>query len=220
VAALQRVSQGNGSSSATLRAYQVATSRRATGTHAQHVRGLDLGPSVAQTTRQLRSRFPTDTPPAASNHQRCSAVVSYSPRADTHLDGPAATESTLISSVRQRVASIAAQLNPPPVEHAMSDLAVDCQVHQSFCQQHCQDDSASPVHVCMPLGAAVQMRAEREAVCHYLEAMLANNKLNQTLLVGQESSMYRTMLACEGLAINFLYDHGRPASRVWLNCLL
>jgi hypothetical protein len=72
-------------------------------------------------------------------------------------------------------------------------------------------------HDCMHHGAEAQAYAERGSGCDYLEAVLADEKLRKGLAAGQESSMHRTMLACEGLAINFLYDHGRPASRVTLH---
>jgi hypothetical protein len=57
-------------------------------------------------------------------------------------------------------------------------------------------------HDCMHHGAEAQAYAERGSGCDYLEAVLADEKLRKGLAAGQESSMHRTMLACEGLAIN------------------
>jgi hypothetical protein len=45
-------------------------------------------------------------------------------------------------------------------------------------------------------------------------AVLANSNLCQKMLFNQPGSMKRTMLACEGIAINSLFDHGRPTYRV------
>jgi hypothetical protein len=43
---------------------------------------------------------------------------------------------------------------------------------------------------------------------------LVHSLLGQKATVRQQCSMQHTMLACEGIAINCIFDHGRPTSRV------
>jgi hypothetical protein len=47
-----------------------------------------------------------------------------------------------------------------------------------------------------------------------VSTVLVHSLLGQKARVRQQCSMQRTMLACEGIAINCLFDHGRPTSRV------
>jgi hypothetical protein len=49
--------------------------------------------------------------------------------------------------------------------------------------------------------------------------LLENVHLCQNVLVRQLGCVQRTMLACEGIAINCLFDHGTPTSRVCISIL-
>jgi hypothetical protein len=52
------------------------------------------------------------------------------------------------------------------------------------------------------------------AIFYEIPQLLKQAHLCQDVLVSQLGSMQRTMLACEGIAINCLFDHGGPTSRV------
>jgi hypothetical protein len=59
----------------------------------------------------------------------------------------------------------------------------------------------------------VECMMEQNAENHGFE-VLAGAQHCAKVLSSQPGSMQRTMLACEGIAINFLFDHGMPSCRV------
>jgi hypothetical protein len=58
-----------------------------------------------------------------------------------------------------------------------------------------------------------------QGILNDVSQLLENAHLCQNVLVRQLGSGQRTMLACEGIAINCLFDHGTPTSRVCISIL-
>ena len=90
------------------------------------------------------------------------------------------------------------QLTPP----AVNLRALRLKGHQHVAQVHTSAHTSS--------GAGAGEDNEREEDIDYLSAMLANTYLCQWLQLGQQGSadFQRTVLTCEGLAVNFINDHG------------
>ena len=104
--------------------------------------------------------------------------------------------STLISTIRKQAAVFRSQLKV-------------LQAHGSACNdeggQATQEAwSSAPGH------PETFGRQERD----YLAVVLSNKKLCEALQM-ELGMVERTMLTCEGLAVNFLYDHGSLLSKVW-----
>jgi hypothetical protein len=56
-----------------------------------------------------------------------------------------------------------------------------------------------------------------EGALNVASGSLMNSTACQNLIVSQPGCMQRTMLACEGIAINSLFDHGTPTSTVCIS---
>jgi hypothetical protein len=98
---------------------------------------------------------------------------------------------------------------------------------QAVIRQHaaCILQSISPPFLASPFKAP-DMPAQRGAECQggaqegkeeNLErsvAVLAHSHLCKGEAGGQQGALQRTMLACEGIAVNFLFDYGMPTCRV------
>lgn len=133
----------------------------------------------------------------------------------------AQSEHSLISSINQHAAAIVAQLNPVFAKkpHTVSIVEPNCLV-QSVCEAnaHSQGNIGGQMHDPVFQGDSIVVHVEEEEGLDFLTGVLANKKLCQELGVGQ-GNVDRTMLACEGLAVNFLYDYGRSSNMVCLQSL-
>ena len=92
---------------------------------------------------------------------------------------------------------------------AVNPTALRLQGHQNISQRHRHEHISSS-------DASEDALSETGDSVDYLSAILANTYLCQWLQLGQQSStdFQRTVRTCEGLAVNFLYDHGASAEVV------
>lgn len=84
---------------------------------------------------------------------------------------------------------------------------------------HTQGSSSAHMHDPMLRGDSIEAHVEGVGGLDFLAAVLASEKLCQELGVAQRN-VDRTMLGCEGLAIHFVYEHGRSSNMVYLQLLL
>lgn len=147
----------------------------------------------------------------ASSHKACIATC-----ADAPATLQASESASVISCIKQQVAGILARLNPPLAKKQMLFNVERHRLMQSVCEadRHSQSNS---MHDPRLRGDLDHSHMEGEGGLDFLTAVLANKKLCEDLQVGQGNTD-RIMLACEGLAINFLYDHGKPSNMVCLRC--
>lgn len=122
---------------------------------------------------------------------------------------------SLMNYIKQQADRVLSQMTVPqttclgssPLQHGLDAYQAP---------ESCADSSSGTPHMHDPSagGNRRHVRGYGEWGLDCLTAVLANKQLYEWLQVARQGSLHRTMLACEGLAINFLYDHGRSTEKV------